>query len=315
VHWATAPFGDHPAGTIIVEAGNGTAERVQEIARELGLNATGLGARPAVELETLRSPRVAMYRSWVDNMDEGWTRWLLEQYAFELVSVTDEDIRAGDLSGFDAIILPSDDPASMLHGHPPGTMPDEYTRGLGVEGALSLKSYVEQGGTVVALDQASGFAIDQFGLPVRDVVRDVPETDFFIPGTLIAIDNDTSHPLARGMQEEGAAFFVRSRSFEIVAPATANERTAPAPQVDVVTRYANDGLVLSGWALGEERYLAGRPAVVRTAVGEGDVVLIGFRAQMRGQPRNTFKLLFNALQGAAVQRPGRTVSQASAGTG
>lgn len=312
VHRATTSFDGHPAGTIVVEAGNGTAQRVQEIARELGVDATGLSARPGVDLEMLHAPRVAMYKSWVDNMDEGWTRWLLEEYAFDLTSLTDEDIRGGDLSGFDVIILPSDDPSSMMHGHPPGTMPEEYTGGLGIEGALSLKRYVEQGGRIVALDEASGFAIDQFGLPVRDVVRDVPQSDFFIPGTLIAIENDTEHPLAHGMRQDGAAFFVRSRSFQIVSPARSNDRAAPAPDVEVVTRYAREDLVLSGWALGEDRYLAGRPAVVRAPLGDGDVVLIGFRAQMRGQPRNTFKLLFNALQGSATERRQRTVSDEAA---
>ncbi len=302
VHWASAAFGEHAAGTIVVESGSGTAERVQTLARELGVDASGLAQRPQVALETLRSPRIAMYKSWVDNMDEGWTRWLLEQYAFDLTSLTDDDVRDGNLADFDAIILPSDEPASMLHGHPPGTMPEEYTGGLGVEGASALKRYVEGGGTIVALDDATGFAIDQFGLPVRDVVRDVPQSDFFIPGSLIAIRNETAHRLARGLQPNGAAFFVRSRSFDVVSPARANDRSAPAPPVEIVTRYADDDLVLSGWALGERRFLAGRPAVVTAALGQGEVVLIGFRSQMRAQPRNTFKLLFNALQGAAVEQ-------------
>ena len=308
VHWAVAAFDDQPAGTIIIEAGNGTAQRVQQAARELGVDALGLAARPQVEFLTLRTPRVAMYKSWVPNMDEGWTRWLLEQYEFDLVNVTDEDLRAGDLSNFDVVILPSDDPESMMHGHPPGTMPDMYAGGVGVEGAAALKRYVETGGTVVALDEASGFAIDQFGLPVRDVVRNVSQSDFFIPGSLIGISNDTTDLLAHGMQEQGAAFFVNSRSFDIVQPARANERSAPAPAVDVVTRYARENLVLSGWALGAERYLAGRPAAVKATIGQGEVVLIGFRAQMRGQSRNTFKLLFNALQGAAVEQRTREVS-------
>jgi len=301
VHWAAASFGQHTAGTIVVEAGNGTADRVRQLATELGIEAVGLGARPDVELQTLRAPRIAMYKSWVPNMDEGWTRWLLEQYEFDLTNVTDSDIRGGDLSSYDVIILPSDDPQSMMLGHPPGTMPEEYTGGLGVEGASVLKRYVEGGGRVVALDEASGFAIDQFGLPVRDAVRGAAESEFFIPGSLIAIRNDTTHRLAHGLQEAGAAFFVDSRSFDIVEPASANERSAPEPPVEVVTRYASEDLVLSGWALGEQDYLAGRAAVVRAGLGAGDVVLIGFRSQMRAQPRNTFKLLFNALHGAAVE--------------
>jgi hypothetical protein len=129
----------------------------------------------------------------------------------------------------------------------------------------------------------------------------VPSSEFFIPGSLIAIQNDTTHPLAHGMRPEGAAFFVNSRSFEVIQPASARDQKAPSPPVEVVSTYARDNLVLSGWALGENRFLAGKPAVVKADLGEGEVVLIGFRSQMRGQPRNTFKLLFNALHGAAAE--------------
>jgi hypothetical protein len=51
--------------------------------------------------------------------------------------------------------------------------------------------------------------------------------------------------------------------------------------------------------MGEDRFLAGNGAAARAGLGEGEVILLGFRTQFRGQPRGTFKLLFNALQGAA----------------
>ncbi len=305
VHVVDQAFGSYPAGTLVVTKGDGTEDRLREIAREMGLDASGVaqappGARP------LSVPRIGIYQGWVDNMDEGWTRWVLDQFEMPYDTVRPEDARAGRLTGYDVILIPSDDAGNIMAGHPPGTMPDRYVGGLGVEGAAALKLFVEAGGTVVAMDEASGFAIDQFSLPVRDVVRNVPADDFFIPGSLIAIENDVSHPLAAGLQEQGAAFFVRSRSFEIVEPAVSGDRTAPAPPVTVVTRYAESDLVRSGWALGAERYLAGRPAVVEVAMGQGNVVLLGFRTQMRGQPRNTFKLLFNPILRSTLD--GRPVS-------
>jgi hypothetical protein len=39
------------------------------------------GSRPSVE-HPMRAPRIAMYQSWTANMDEGWTRWVLEHYEF-----------------------------------------------------------------------------------------------------------------------------------------------------------------------------------------------------------------------------------------
>jgi hypothetical protein len=66
-------------------------------------------------------------------------------------------------------------------------------------------------------------------------------------------------------------------------------------EVDVVASYADEDLLLSGWELGAEKHLAGRPAVLRVRVGDGQVVLIGFRSHFRAQPRATFKLLFNSI--------------------
>jgi hypothetical protein len=51
---------------------------------------------------------------------------------------------------------------------------------------------------------------------------------------------------------------------------------------------------MSGWLEGE-RLIAGRGAVLVARVGLGRAVLIGFRAQHRGQAHATFRLLFNAI--------------------
>ncbi|MFQ5788927.1 MAG: peptidase M14, partial [Acidobacteriota bacterium] len=310
VSWAGSAFEAggrrYEGGTIFIESRDGTPDGIWSLAGELGLRFEAVEARPDVELYLLSLPKVAMYRSWVPNMDEGWTRWLLERYEFPLDTLHDADVRTADLSAYDVIILPDQSPEGILNGHAPGTMPEEYVGGLGVEGALALKRYAEQGGTIVALDDASDFAIQQFGLGVRNAVAKVSHEQFFIPGSLIGLRVDPLHPLAFGMQEEAAAFFVRSRGFEIVKPAEAGEQKAGPQPVEVVARYAEEDLLLSGWALGEKENLGGKPAVVRVRLGEGDVILIGFRSQFRGQPRGTFKLLFNPLQGSTIEGlPGR----------
>ena len=122
------------------------------------------------------------------------------------------------------------------------------------------------------------------------------------------MDVDTSKSLAHGMPAEAGAYFSRSRAFETIRLPRADEGgredipRAPDPAVDVVTRYAQADILMSGWALGEER-LAGRPAMVRARIGAGDVVLFGFRPQHRGQARGTYKLIFNTLYESTARRP------------
>ncbi|MFQ5571266.1 MAG: M14 metallopeptidase family protein [Rhodothermales bacterium] len=311
VYWAGEAFSlngaDYAAGTVFIEAGRRTEARLKEQAQEEGLDFTGIASRPVVALHALKRPRVGLYKSWVASMDEGWTRWLLEDYAFAVDTLHDADIRTEDLSAYDAIVLPHQRSASMLNGHAAGTMPDAYVGGLGLEGTLALKQYVERGGTLVALDGATEFAITQFGLPIRNVVAGVSSSQFFIPGSLIRIDVEVSHPLAYGMQETTASSFGRSRAFEVVQLSREGEggrediQAAPPPPVEVVATYADEDLLMSGWALGAEKHIGGKAAMMRVPLGTGEVILFGFRPQFRGQPRGTYKLFFNALQGATLE--------------
>jgi hypothetical protein len=300
-----------PAGALVVRSGSGTDAAVQSLARELGLDFAGIAAEPATSLERLSSPRVGLYKPWHSRVDDqGWTLWLMEQYEFQVDTLHDADIRTGDLSLYDAIILPNHPGQEILLGNLPGTMPDEYVGGLGAEGARALERFVRAGGTLIAFDASTDFPIDQFGLPVRNSVAGVPPEQFFVPGSLIRTDIETDHPLAFGMQEQVAASFSQSRAFEIVRLPRAGEGgreaipEAPAPPVEVVARYAEDDLLMSGWAMGEERYLAGQPAMLSVGLGSGRVVLFGFRPQFRGQPRGTYKLVFNAIHRATVLKRG-----------
>ena len=248
----------------------------------------------------LSMPKVGIYKSWRANMDEGWTRWILEQYKFPLDTLHNNDIKKGDLSKYSAIILPSQSGNGILHGHMPNTMPEEYTGGIGLSGTLALKKYVENGGRIIALDASSDFVINQFGLPLRNAVSSVPSTSFFIPGSLVSLKVDDD-PLTMGMQKNSVAYFVRSRAFSIVELSKTGEggveqrKQPPSQPVKVLARYAKENILLSGWAIGEKKYIGGKIAMASVSLGKGEVVLIGFRTQHRAQPRGTFKLLFNGL--------------------
>jgi hypothetical protein len=325
VYWATDAFRSgrttFDAGTFIIEAGQQTGDRVSEISIELGIDFQGLNSEPSVDKSALRLPKVGMYKSYVASMDEGWTRWVLEDYEFDLVSLSDNDLRSGDLSALDAIIMPHPD-GRVLHknniekvltGHSPGSMPDQYTGGIGLEGAFAMQTYIRSGGMLLTFGNAAEFAISQFGLPIRNIVGSAASKDFSIPGSLIRISVDTTHPLGYGMSSETAANFVRGAAFDSLsqtgcADDLLNQRncievtrggrsmkTFEEPQMfDSVVNYAEEDLLMSGWAAGAE-FIAGKSAVAQVPHGDGEVIIFGFRPQFRGQPRGTYKLIFNAL--------------------
>jgi glutamine amidotransferase-like uncharacterized protein len=311
VYWdedgLTAGGADLGRGAFVVERQDGTADRMAAVAEGHGLTVHGLSERPDGPLHQLEQPRIGIYKSWVASIDEGWTRWVMQQYDVPVDTLHDADVRSRDLSQYTSIILPHHYSADVfLNGHEAGTMPEEYVGGLGLEGARKLEQYVEDGGSIVAFDGATAFAIQQFGLPVEDVTAGLSPSQFFIPGSLIRTTVNTEHPLAYGMQDTVAASFSRSRAFQPVRQDYVGEggrediERAPAPPVEVVARYAEDDLLMSGWALGEKKHIGGEAAMVRVRHGAGDVVLFGFRPQFRGQPRGTYKLIFNALHGATV---------------
>jgi hypothetical protein len=253
-----------------------------------------------------RTSTFGLYKSFVPAMDEGWTRWVIEQAArnndcLKYESLTDPDIRSKPIGRFNAIIIPDQPRAAILNGQRKGTMPDEYTGGLGEAGVKALREFVAAGGTLVCLNRASDFAIEQFKLPVRDVVDGLPRTDFYVPGSILRIELDTNDPLAKGMPHESIAWVENSPVFEGAnditfgsGPNQIGGRFFP-PNVRVIARYpADKDPLLSGWLLGAER-IKGKAALLEVTVGKGRIILFGFRPQYRGQSLATYPLFFNAI--------------------
>ena len=75
-----------------------------------GLDAVPAGAKP------IRAPRIGLYRSYRANMDEGWTRWMLEQYEFPYTTLRNADLRTGDLSQFDVLLFADEADTTILNG-------------------------------------------------------------------------------------------------------------------------------------------------------------------------------------------------------
>jgi hypothetical protein len=286
VGWARQPFvadgKRQAAGTILVPGRQPTARAVlASIVQTLPVKvAAPQGPLPPVWL--LRLPRVGLYRSYAASIDEGWTRWILDQWLLPYTTLENRDIRNGQgtlRTRFDTIVLPDQSVTEIVDGLGSGQVPTEYAGGIGDQGVAALRAFVEQGGTLIALDSASSLPLQRFGLQVQNVSNTAVDG----PGSILRTRVDTGHPIGFGSENESIAWFEHSLAFRA-------EGTAQS----IVTYSGSQALLLSGWLKGGE-HLTGTDAVVEAPLGRGRVILFGFRPQYRAQTWATFGLFFNAL--------------------
>ena len=230
----------------------------------------------------VKAPRIGLYKSYVPSMDEGWTRWLFDDFGFSFTSVHNADIQAGSLrQKFDAILIPDESRQNIVEGHKAEAMPPQFTGGLGEAGKTALQDFVQQGGTLILFNQACDYATEDLGIKAKNVLRGVATKDFYSPGSLLKVVLDQSSPLSYGMPAEITLWSEQSPAWD-------------AAEGEVVARYPDSKVLASGWLLGE-KHLAARAALLDVPMGKGHAILFGMRPQYRGQSYQNFKLVFNAL--------------------
>ena len=239
-----------------------------------------LGTSPPNQAIKLKQPRLALFKSHVPQMDEGWTRWILEQFAFRYQIVSVADLRKEDLrKTYDVILFPDQSANSIAEGYRKGSMPDAYVGGLGTQGAANLKRFAEDGGIVIFMNHSTDYAA-QLGVEVKNSLRGLSNRDFYSPGSLLYATLDKSSPLSHGLPP--------------TIPIWAESSPAWDTQTGVVARYPTSGVLASGWLLGE-KHVAGKAALLDLPIGKGHAILFGMRPQYRAQSYQTMKLLFNAI--------------------
>jgi hypothetical protein len=307
------------AGDFIVAKG----AAVGPVAKETGVSFTALNTAPkAGTTHGVKKLRIGLRQRYSGgNIDEGWTRWLVEDFKFPYTSLMDKDIKLGNLiDKYDVIVIPDDSIAMITGAAPAGggagrggrggatpavpaaggrgggeggfggaNYPPEYRAGIGPEGIAALKEFVTKGGTLVALGGASEFAIEQFSLGLRNSLAGVSTKEFWCPGSTLRLDIDNTQPAAYGMPSRALGVFLQGNmAFDLTNTADENYH--------VIARYADREILQSGWLVGEQN-LSKKAAMVTAGVGKGHVIVVGFRTQHRAQTYGTFKLLFNALIG------------------
>ncbi|MEJ2187294.1 MAG: M14 family zinc carboxypeptidase [Gemmatimonadota bacterium] len=304
---STTPGSVARPGDFLIPA-NASEQALRDAASATGVDFTPLDGESAAA--PARRLRIGMYhRYYGGNMDEGWTRLVLERFGFPYDRLMDDRIRKGDLvDDYDVIILPADNPA-IMKGPGDGQLggyyqrylestPPKYRSGFGSEGVEALEAFVNEGGTLVTFGEAGALPIQEFDLPVRNVVDGLSSTEFWSPGSTLKVHVDNTDPLAFGMPSHALALFMGgSQAYE-------TSRTDHAERIHRIITFPKAGadqadILQSGWLLGED-VLSGKAAMVAVEHGNGRVVLIGFRPQHRGQTWGTFKVVFDALMGTGT---------------
>lgn len=296
------------SGSIVIEKSAISRQELTSLAKGLGLTIESIDEVNPAKLQPFVPYRLAIYQPWTASMDEGWTRWVLEQFEFPFKVIHNSEIRAGQLEkSYTHIILPSISTSVILEGRKKGEVPPEYAGGIGLEGVAALNSFVKNGGVLIAVENAADFAIEYFGLPVKNIIeprrQSRNETEpaassqsdrvkIYSPGSILRVQVDNSLPEAYGLETDVAIFSFFSPAFELEK--VPDTKISGVEKVWNLAWYPPYNPLLSGILLNGDK-LKYKSAAVACQIGKGKVVLLGFDVIHRAQAHGSFKFLFNPI--------------------
>src|SRR5690606_27907294 len=86
-----------------------------------------------------------------------------------------------------------------------------------------LREYIVNGGTVVAIGNSAANLAAHLQLPVENHLMEngapLPRTKFYVPGSVLSVRVENTHPVAYGMPERADMFFNASPVFRLGAGA------------------------------------------------------------------------------------------------
>jgi hypothetical protein len=294
-----------PAGSLVVPM-SAKAALTLSVA-PLGLTAIGLAKAPAVPMHDQVLPKLAVFSTWGSTQDVGWVRYAFDQAEVKFDLIYKDQVRAGSLrSKYDVIVVPQQgggSSKSIVDDLPMTGKPVPYTRtdqfpslgmngespdirgGMGEEGLRELRSFVEQGGTLITLGLASEIPVTYGWTP--GITLSKPSDKFRAIGPVVTgkVDKATS-PLFYGYDEPTVAIrWGASSLYEVSADAGA----------DVLLRYDGGPASLQTGEFNSIGEIADRPAVIRKALGQGQLLMFTSNPMFRHQNTGEYRMLFNAI--------------------
>lgn len=217
------------AGTFVIrQADNPSADLaalLDQAGREYGFAAHRTRNEPEVPLHETRVPRIAVVHTWTNTQDEGWLRIGLDEYGIPYDYISVHEVRDNpDLRrDYDVVVIGHQrgDAMGLVRGlRADAPVPWQATEitpnigrqdstpdmrgGLGLEGVLHLKRFVEDGGVFVAMAGATRLPV-HFGLADGVSIRSTP--DLWARGGVFSTRvADPESPIAYGYDDLGVAF-------------------------------------------------------------------------------------------------------------
>jgi hypothetical protein len=301
---AEQAFDKIPAGSFIIDAANFAALKPQ--VESLGLTAVALDVKPTIAMHDAALPRLAVYSTWGSTQDVGWVRYAFDYFETPYDLIFKERAKKGNLrADYDVIVIPSQGRSAktLVYDLAPKKVPlaytktekfkylgdygssDDITGGMGLEGTLEFRKFVEQGGVLITLGEASSFPAE-YGI-TRTIEAARTTAAFYAPGPVVNAEIlKPVNPIFYGYPDK------------IVPVRWANGPLLTVARTDrqqILMQFpGGDNNVLSGLMRGSAE-IRNRPAIVDVPVGDGQVVMFATNPCYRWQNFGEFRMLFNAI--------------------
>jgi len=311
-------------GTFLLTSNSISKTLLKEIAEKTGIKM--YGGKTNVKTKKIRKNKIALYKGFTGSMDRGWVSYVLDAFEYQYHSLSNAEMKAGNLKNrFDVIIFADMGASSIINGNSKGSIHPDYVGGIGEKGVENLKKFVKEGGVLVCNKNSSDLAINEFKLPFRNILQRFKSDTFNCPGSILKMNYKIDNPLTFGMPENGMIYFSRCKVFEyidstnrVIPEKAVNRRSASSEKakpadtknkkvpekkympelakVDykILAEFPDESLLLSGWIMGDQ-LIRKKPVALDISLKEGKIILFGFNVHNRAQSYSTFKLLFNAI--------------------
>lgn len=197
-----------------------TDRQVEAISKNFELDLIRSTINDDAQLAKVNLPKVAVYHTWYNTQDEGWTRFTFEKRGIPYTSIDKDDLKRGNLrSRFDVILIPRvrGSAQQFIHGVDKKYGPMPYTKtaefpshgfpastpdmtgGPGFLGMEQLKKFVEDGGLLITMDNSSQIIADA---GITTELLNVDQGALFHPGSIVqAKARNNGSPILYGYPE------------------------------------------------------------------------------------------------------------------